>query len=286
MKTNSLAIAITFKVLLFSANLACGFQTDINPDIEMICQGIVKCSTSQNPVKYVNIGIIGKGIGTVSRPDGRYSLELNPLYDRDTLMFSCIGYHPFKITVGDFRKLEQHNVFLEKRIIELAEVVVRPGSYRSRTLGHTTRSKSVRAGFKENQLGYEMGVAIKIQKPSFIEKVNINIASTSYDTLFYRLNIYSLAEGSEYENILTFPIYLELPANQLDQTIVLDLSAHSMRVSEDILITLEHIRELGPGHLYFSAGLRGRTHYRKTSQANWESTPVGIGVSVNVLEVK
>ncbi|TVQ09627.1 MAG: hypothetical protein EA361_15165 [Bacteroidetes bacterium] len=92
MKTNSLAIAITFIVLLFSANLACGFQTDINPDIEMTCQGIVKCSTSQNPIKYVNIGIMGKGIGTVSGPDGLYSLELDPLYNKDTLMFSCIGY--------------------------------------------------------------------------------------------------------------------------------------------------------------------------------------------------
>lgn len=33
MKTNSLAIAITFIVLLFSANLASGFQADINPEL-------------------------------------------------------------------------------------------------------------------------------------------------------------------------------------------------------------------------------------------------------------
>jgi hypothetical protein len=248
--------------------------------------GAVFCKNTQDPIAYANIGVVGKGIGTVSGTDGWYSLGLDPLYDKDTLMFSCIGYYPYKITVGDFRKLVHHNVTLERRIIELAEVVVRPVDYRNRTLGNTTRSKSVRAGFKENQLGYEMGVEVKINKTSFIEKVNINIASTSYDTLFYRLNIYSLAGGSEYQNILTAPVYLELPADKLDETIEVELSEYNIRVSNDILITLEHIRDLGSGHLYFSAGLRGRTHYRKTSQANWESISIGVGISVDVVEEK
>ncbi len=84
MTTNNLAIAITFLVLLFSANLASGFQTDVNPDLEMKYQGIVKCSTPLNPIQYVNIGIVGKGIGTVSGTDGWYSLGLDPLYDKDT----------------------------------------------------------------------------------------------------------------------------------------------------------------------------------------------------------
>ncbi len=248
--------------------------------------GEVICNTTHNPVAYVNIGIMGKGIGTVSGPDGRYSLDIDHHYEMDTLMFSCIGYHPFKTTVGDFMELEQHNAVLEQRIIELAEVVVRPSVIRKRTLGNTTRSKSVKAGFKENQLGYEMGVLIKIKRPSFIEKVNINIATSSYDTLFYRLNIYKVTDGNSYQNILVSPVYLELPADKLSETIEVDFTHYNIRVFNDFLITLEHVRDLGPGHLHFSAGLRGRTHYRKTSQAKWESIPVGVGVSVDVLEEK
>lgn len=249
-------------------------------------KGVVRCTETKNAIAYVNIGVIGKGIGTVSGSDGRYALDLEPQYALDTLMFSCIGYHPLKITVAEFGVWDQHHITLQKRVIELEEVVVRPFDYRKKLLGNTTRSKSVMAGFKENQLGYELGIIIKIKKPSFLEKVNINIASASYDTLFYRLNVYTMAAGSSYQNILHAPIYLELPADKLTQTIEVDLRPFNIKVDSDVLITLEHVKDLGPGHLYFSAGLSGRTHYRKTSQAKWESKPVGIGISVDILEEK
>ena len=246
--------------------------------------GVLLCMENHQPIAYANIGVIGKGIGTVSGIDGHFKLELINLHDTDTIVFSCIGYYPEKFLVGDFKKEGHHTILLEQHIIELDEVTVRPVSFKFRNLGNRTRSRSIKAGFRENQLGYELGVIMKVKRPVFIEQININIAETSYDTLFYRLNIYEVSRESTFSNILNAPIYIEIPKEQLTESIQVDLREHNLRFENDFLVTLEHIKEMGDGYLNFCASLRGRTHHRKTSHANWESTPVGIGINVDVLE--
>ena len=246
--------------------------------------GVLLCKENHQPIAYANIGVIGKGIGTVSDVNGHFKLEIYGLSDLDTIMLSCIGYHPERILVRNFRKESHHTFFLHQHIIELAEVTVRPTSFKNKNLGNRTQSRSVKAGFKENQLGYEMGVIIKVKRPVFVEQININIAETSYDTLFYRLNIYSVAGNNKFSNILNAPIFIQIPKEQLTESIRVDLREHNLRMESDFLVTLEHIKDMGPGYLNFCASLRGRTHHRKTSHANWESTPIGIGIYVDVLE--
>lgn len=246
--------------------------------------GVLLCKENHQPIAYANIGVIGKGIGTVSDVNGHFKLEIYDLSNSDTLMLSCIGYLPERITVGDFSSESHHTFFLHQHIIELAEVTVRSASFKNKNLGNRTQSRSIKAGFKENQLGYEMGVIMRVRRPVFVEQVNINIAETSYDTLFYRLNIYSVAGNNEFSNILNTPIYIQIPKEQLTESIIVDLREHNLRFENDFLVTLEHIKDLGPGYLNFSASFRGRIHHRKTSHANWESTPIGIGINVDVLE--
>jgi hypothetical protein len=246
--------------------------------------GTILCMENHRPIAYANTGILGKGIGTVSNSHGHFKLDLNNLSDLDTLMISCIGYHPEKILLGDFKKESHHTIFLKQHIIELDEVTVRPLSLKTSNLGNRTRSRSIKAGFKENQLGYEMGVMMKVKRPVFVEQININIAETSYDTLFYRLNIYNVSGNSEFSNILSVPIYIQIPREQLNESIQVDLREHNLRFENDFLVTLEHIKEMGPGYLNFCASLRGRVYHRKTSHATWESTPIGIGINVDVLE--
>jgi len=56
-------------------------------------------------------------------------------------------------------------------------------------------------------------------------------------------------------------------------------------VEGEFLVTLEHIKELGKGHLLFSASVIGKSYFRKTSLSVWETAPVSISISV-VAEVE
>ncbi len=243
--------------------------------------GFVQIEKTGKPIEYVNIGIVGKNIGTVSDLKGEYALVIDSLFDSDTLRFSCIGYYPFSIKVSDFKKLKNYDIYLEERIFDLAEVIVHHKNYRPQTLGIKTKSKAVQSGFGDNKLGYECGILMKIEKSAILEKVNINFSYCSYDTILYRVNVYEVIGKMKFENILENPIYLKLPKDKTSKKVVIDLEPYKLIVQGDFLITMEHVKDLGPGYLYFCAGVLGKTYYRKTSQGKWETAPVGISISVD-----
>jgi len=66
-----------------------------------IISGIVISEKSRVPVEYVNIGIPGKGVGTVSDETGKYTLLIVPEYKDDSLLLSCIGYEPYALKISD-----------------------------------------------------------------------------------------------------------------------------------------------------------------------------------------
>jgi len=242
--------------------------------------GVILNKSTNKPIEYVNVGIVGKGIGTVSCADGKYSLPFDSQFDDDTIMISCIGYKPFSMRLGEFRQLKNHNIYLEERVYKLADVVVRPRKFKQRVLGNTTKSQMVQAGFKENLLGYELGVYAQVKKSAKLETVNINISRCTYDSIFYRCNIYEVKGKRELENILKTPIYISFAKKDINETLSIDLAPYDIWVNGDFVVTLEHIKDLGPGFLNFSAGLARKTYYRETSQGNWETALVGIGINV------
>lgn len=243
--------------------------------------GVVMCKESQKPIGYVNIGIIGKGIGTVSDHNGSYSIQIGAEYNNDTLLFSCIGYHPISMLVHDFKKLSHHDIMLEERFFEIEQVVVSPNMFKPKMLGYNPRVRGIQAGFKDNLLGYECGVLINVEKSAYLETIRVNFSKTSFDTIFYRVNIYKATGNNNFENILQSPIYINLPKEQLSKTVVVDLKPYNILINGDFLVTLEHVKDLGEGFLYFVAGMRGKTYIRKTSQATWETKSVGISISVD-----
>jgi hypothetical protein len=250
----------------------------------LVCQnykGIIVNSKNGNPIEYVNVGVIKKNIGTVSDNKGKYSINLVAEFDNDTLMFSCIGYQPYLIKVSEFKNLGQKDILLDERIFELNEVIVRPKVFKHKILGVTANLKSINAGFKENQLGYECGVMLKIKKSAILERLDINIASCSYDTVFYRINIYKVKGDMNFTNILEHPIYLKLATDEVKDKIEFDLKKYNIKLQGDCLITLEHVKNIGSGSLLFCASLGNKTYFRKTSQGIWETAPAGISISVD-----
>lgn len=262
--------------ILFTILLIIGLQIHAQ-DIS----GYVMNEKDSTAIGFVNIGIAGKNIGTVSTAKGFFVLPISPEFESDTLLFSCIGFNTKAVKVSDLLGKNISNIHLEEKITELQEVVVVPRKYVTRLLGITADAKLVSAGFKDNELGSEMGVFMKNKKTAHIKQVNFNIAHCTYDTIFYRLNIYKHVKDKEFENILTTPVYVELLNEQVENTVSIDLRHLNLYVEGNFLVTLEHIKDLGEGNLYFCAALLRNTYFRKTSHGEWTTVPAG--VSINVL---
>lgn len=257
-------------IFLLSFNLANG-QT---------ISGFVINEDNGQAIEYTNIGIVGKNIGTVSDYQGKFSIDINSLYDNDSLLFSSIGYFPKQVKVSELRN-GAVKIALKEKVYEIKQVVIKPHIYKPKTLGVTTRFKKIAAGFKDNLLGYEMGIMMDVKKSAKVKSVNLNFSVCTYDSIFYRLNIYKVTKPLVFENILENPIYISVTKNDIKETVRINLERYNLVMEGDFLVTIEHVKNLGEGSLYFCTGLKDKTYYRKTSQGEWETAPVGISISVD-----
>ncbi|GAA3627127.1 carboxypeptidase-like regulatory domain-containing protein [Flavivirga jejuensis] len=248
-------------------------------------KGQIKDSKTKEPLPYVNIGILGGNIGTVSDNDGNFQIELESKFDLDTIQISMIGYKNYIKIVKEFKKEMPRLdsiISLEQEITELEEVVLSNKKLKERTLGNKTKSKSMIGGFSTNQLGNEVGIVIKTKKkPTYINRFNASIASNKYDNVKFRLNFYNLKEGLPYKNILKENIILSTGIKE--GVLSADLSKYNIVVEDDFFVSLEWIEDLGKDGLMFSIGLFGSPIIeRKTSQGDWNKVGVGIGFTVDV----
>lgn len=243
-------------------------------------EGTVIDSLTNKAIEYVNIGVIGKGVGTTSDANGLYALQLDEVYDNDSLRFSSIGYESRCFKVKDFKAAKQTHIKLQQRIGTIAEVLVFPKEYKRKIFGYTTRSRFMQAGFDRCALGYECGIRVKTSKIARLKTLVINVARCSYDTVFCRINVYKLEDNREYQNVLLKPIYFRVAKDEIRGSITVDLSEHAICISGEYLVCVEYVKDLGQGLFMFSAGLVGKTFCRQTSQANWQTAPVGIGMYV------
>lgn len=250
--------------------------------------GNVTSSKDKTPIDYVSIGVVGMDVGTVSEIDGRYQLAIGKEYDEETLRFSCIGFKDFEITVKDFRKRSDYNVQLSPMLYELAEVIVTPNIFGRKTVGHTGNSKMTTAGFGEYKLGFEHAVRMKLSKneKAIIQKVNINIARCTFDSLLYRVNVYSIKGKKQITSILKKAIYVNFDKSEITDQISFNLEEENIIVSGDFLVSLEHIKDLGEGEIAFSTDKKKKTYVRKTSQGKWKIVDTGISISADLLIIK
>ena len=276
---NSKKVALLLGILTVSLSLTAQEQERV---YKQQIAGTVFETNSDIPVEYVNIGIVGKNIGTVSDQNGNYKLQINHENYNDTLQFSCIGYYPYSVTVLDFIHLNSQNVRLEKRSYNLTEVVVHPKKFRQKTLGITTKCKMAVECFSNNINGKEIGVLMKNKNSVFLKEVSLNIAFCTYDTIFYRINIYKAHEDMQFENILTNPVYVSSSKQEMKDKITIDLRHLNLVIDGDFLVTFEVVKDLGQGRFCFPVNFLYKAYIRETSQGSWKTYSNGASISVKV----
>jgi hypothetical protein len=250
---------------------------------QKVCKGILIDSISRSPIEFANIGIVGKGIGTVTNENGEYSFILPDSLLNENVRVSIIG---FKVKTFSAKEITQKNtIHLIQEATDLNEVAVSAKKLKIKTIGNVTTQRSVVAGFKKNNLGAELAVKLNIKNPQTqLRNFKLNIASNSLEKALFRLNIYSCDDkGYPKENILKQQIIIE-PADKTG-LIEVDLKPYGIFVDDDVFVSVEWIKDLGNAlGLMFSSKLIGSgTYFRQASQDRWEkANTIGIGLHVEV----
>lgn len=283
-------------VLLLSTFSIVSFAQTIN--------GTIADLQTKQVLPFVNIGIVGRDVGTVSDENGRFALSVQNIASTDTLRLSMVGYTTQIWVLADFlQKHEaQSTIYLTPANVELATVTIRPHYLKTRILGSETENKAFTAGFKINDLGSELGVLIKTKKtPTFVRRFNCFVAHNSYDTLFFRVNIYDTQNGKPTHNLLSQNVFVEKVGFK-SGWISIDLSPYTIEVQNDFVVSLEWVKDLDPnvpkdistreaqrkmrrgeGLSFSVTPLGAPILYRKASQGTWEKLIApSIGFNVEV----
>lgn len=283
-------------VLLLSTFSIVSFAQTIN--------GTIADLQTKQVLPFVNIGIVGRDVGTVSDENGHFALSVPNIASTDTLRLSMVGYTTQIWVLADFlQKHEaQSTIYLTPANVELATVTIRPHYLKTRILGSETEDKAFTAGFKINDLGSELGVLIKTKKtPTFVRRFNCFVAHNSYDTLFFRVNIYDTQNGKPTHNLLSQNVFVEKVGFK-SGWISIDLSPYTIEVQNDFVVSLEWVKDLDPnvpkdistreaqrkmrrgeGLSFSVTPLGAPILYRKASQGTWEKLIApSIGFNVEV----
>ena len=203
-------------------------------------RGSVFDRESKESLPYVNIGIKGKKVGTVSDQNGNFQLDLAS--PQDSLVLSYIGYFT-KVTIASSFSNEGFDVFMDPRPYAIKEVNVVSKSFDKEVIlgvrNEKKRGHSI--GFGNPQLGTELGARIRIEKETFIKSANFVLNHAKGDSLLLRINIYDYSKGEIGEKLLKKNIYVR--DKQRKGTFTIELDEYEILLSQDVLLSLEWLRD-------------------------------------------
>lgn len=119
--------------------------------IGQLIQGKVADQATKIPLPYVNIGILGSPIGTISNEDGTFSIIIPAAYTEDSLIFSMLGYERRVIQVQQLIDGRETSVYLEEKPTRLETLTIK---------GNQKKAKGYRLGNRYNKGGLIYGDSI------------------------------------------------------------------------------------------------------------------------------
>jgi len=249
---------------------------------------------SKNTLQYVNIGVVGRNIGTVCDKNGSFALEIPEYFDKDTLRISIIGFHPISYKVEDFKRIFQESIGgliieLTKKTLVLPEVVVSSREFTEKESGSKGKlGRIVFESSRDTTTGFEIGSVIKVKRANaFIQNIHVVFKSNNHDdSVLFRINLYSMNGEIPGENILREPIYVSTKIKKGILTV--NLEKYNMYVENDFLASLEWIEVTAENRIGFGVGPKGKSFMRVTSQGDWDIVPLGMGIGIfaTILYVK
>lgn len=246
-------------------------------------QGVVLDAKTMEPLPFVNIGVVGKGLGTVSNENGAFSLlaDLTRMEETDMLQISSLGYATLELSLSEcYTKLNSDSkVLLEPSEIQLEEVVLSGAALVpiSENLGYRNYGEPIYGYWKDDTaLGGQLATKIRARAGKRqLNSLEFEVWENPSDSLLIRINIYDTDGflGAPKTNLNTSQknILTTLKKGKTIKTI--DLNPYEIFVSDDFFVSLELLQVYGdtPLGLVLAASENDEGSYKTyASQDTWK----------------
>ncbi|MFD0797395.1 carboxypeptidase-like regulatory domain-containing protein [Maribacter chungangensis] len=246
--------------------------------------GRIVDAKTQEPLPYVNIGIVDKGFGTVTDETGRFYLVIDTqkFKKEDIVQISSLGYETIKIPIGQIKVADEDfpKIVMQPSDIQLEEVFLYSDAlvpitefvgyrnYGERNFGYWN---------KDMALGGELATLFSVRSgPRMLNSLEFEVWENPSDSLLVRVNIYDTAGGllgapganlnKSQKNILhTVPNGKNI--------ITVDLNEYEVFVEDDFFVSLEIVKVFGVqklGLVLAASGREGASFRKYASQGEWE----------------
>ena len=232
------------------------YQAHAQTVVDAQLNGQVLDQATRRPLGYVSVSVLRHPFGTVADSKGRFTLTLPARYDADSVRFSLLGYASRTVTVAELRRLAPKSpLLLRAQAVPLRPARVQAAGLRRVLVGN--QGKGMLEDYKYNMAGNQSGQLMPVKHPAFLQEMSFKVTHCTYDTLYFRLNVYRLKDGFPGENILSKPIYLRISREQTGDRIYVNLRPYKLWLTEDVVVSLELVRSLGKGTLLLLANWPG-----------------------------
>lgn len=232
------------------------------------------------PISYVNIGVLGTSIGTVSAPNGSFELYIDTLEARNQMVkLSHIGFEDQELSLGDLLRQSPVTIFMKSNSVELEMVEINASKLISRTIGFQKTDTRMNVYFsiskQPNQnLGASIGKKFKVKKEVvYLDTLGFFIRHNDFDTIRFRINIQELKQRKPADFVHQKEIIVEL-TGQKSGWIPVDLAPYKIVMQEDFVASVEWIYSSKKGkylQMPIAMPVVGSTHYyRYGSQNEWK----------------
>ncbi|MBX2816002.1 MAG: carboxypeptidase-like regulatory domain-containing protein, partial [Saprospiraceae bacterium] len=199
---------------------------------------IVIDATTEEPIPYVNIGVVNRNLGTVSDYEGAFKLE--QVDHKESIRFSALGYATLDLSV--MKLMEESTVRLVPRQYDFEAVEVKASSLGDVTIvgARNQKGRGLSIGFGSTMLGTEIGAPIEVKQPILVSSMHFKLNHAKGDSLLFRLNIYDFADGQVGEKVLRENVYLKDAQRRGEYT--MDLKEYEIVLKDDVMVSLEWLR--------------------------------------------
>lgn len=244
--------------------------------------GTVREAGSRSPLAYVNIGLEGLSVGTVTDEQGTFRLFVPETASQPGAMLriSSLGYATVRLPFEGMQEEDPLEIFLQPEAIALEEVVLSalPAFSGEEMVGNPLQNARDFAYWKDSlALGAELASRIRASRE--LRKLNtffFNIMENPADSLLLRLNIYDLPKngtgmGANRNRSGKGILYV---LRRGTQQAAIDLEPFDIWVTGDFIASLELLDVYGSDRIALTLPaaeqVGGATYRRYASQGKWE----------------
>ena len=245
--------------------------------------GRVVDAETGKPIPFVNIGVVNRGIGTVTNEEGDFLLQFRrqEVQPGDILRISSLGYVPTEVPLSRLKQSTKEFVFrMQPTAIDLDEVVVSTAELFEveEEVGYPNLAGQGIGYWKDSiALGGELGSRIRLDKG--LRRLNalfFQVMDNPSDSIQLRVNIYDVNKKRTLPgpNLNTSGRSILYTLRLGEIFTLIDLKPFDIWVRDDFIVTLELLGVYGTDKVGLSLPAArksaGRSFRRYASQDVWE----------------